>query len=265
MLCIKSRGDNEVDSMKEFGDLVELMATLRGESGCSWDKKQTVSAFKTFLLEEVYELIEAIEKKDYAALKEELGDLLFHILFISQICKEEKQFDIKEVITSAYNKMYNRHPHVFLQIPMDKPIELKWEEIKKNEKEDYSPLANIPKIIPALLRAYIITRRVAKVGFDWPHLDDLYEKVFEEVDELRQAESTHNDLLIKEEIGDLLFTIVNVARFHNVDPEDALRFTSEKFVRRFSYVEKKVDLKNSTLSTMDKLWNEIKGIEKKGE
>lgn len=250
--------------MEEFTQLVELMATLRGEKGCSWDKKQTTKAFKTFLLEEVYELIDAIEKDDYKALKEELGDLLFHIVFISQICKDEKQFDIKEVVSSVYKKMYNRHPHVFMDAPSDKPIEKKWEEIKKDEKEDYSLLSNVPSAMPALLRAHIISRRAAHVGFDWESVDGIYEKMSEEIEELKRAGQSGDTGSIKEEIGDLLFTVVNISRFYNVDPEDALRLTCNKFIRRFSYIESKIKLKTSSLSEMDSLWNEIKIIENKG-
>jgi tetrapyrrole methylase family protein/MazG family protein len=248
-----------------FTKLVQLMATLRSEKGCPWDRKQTTKAFKTFLLEEVYELIDAIETDDSKALNEELGDLLFHIVFISQICKERGLFDIEDVVNSIYEKMYRRHPHVFSNTDSsDRPIETRWENIKKQEKESYSLLSNIPDTIPALLRAYIISRRAARVGFDWEKVDDVYEKVFEEIDELRKAETSKNPASVREEIGDLLFTIVNIARFHNVDPEDALRFTSDKFIRRFSYIEKKTDIENSSLSAMDKLWNEIKDIEKKG-
>ena len=250
--------------MEEFSKLLELMATLRSDKGCPWDKKQTVDAFKTFLLEEVYELIDAIETSNYLSLKEELGDLLFHIVFIAQICKESGLFDITEVIKGVYDKMHHRHPHVFGTLPRDTPIETKWEELKKNEKDDYSPLQNIPQIIPALLRAYIISRRAAKVGFDWPKLEDVHEKMHEEIEELKKAEQSGDGVLIREEIGDLLFTIVNIARFHNIDPEDALRATSNKFVRRFSYIEKNTDLSNATLDTMDRLWNEVKGMEKKG-
>jgi len=250
--------------MEEFAQLVALMATLRGEKGCSWDKKQTTKAFKTFLLEEVYELIDAIEKDDYKALKEELGDLLFHIVFISQICKDDGQFDIKEVVSSVYKKMYNRHPHVFMGASSDKSIEKNWEEIKKNEKEDYSPLSDVPSIMPALLRAYVVTRRAARVGFDWEHVDDVYEKMSEEMEELRKAEQSANIESIKEEIGDLLFTMVNISRFHGVDPEDALRLTCNKFIRRFGYIESKTDIKTSSLSKMDSLWNEIKNMEKEG-
>ena len=251
--------------MEAFTKLVQLMATLRGETGCPWDRKQTTKAFKTFLLEEVYELIHAIESDDNKALKEELGDLLFHIVFISQICKEHGFFDIEDVVNSVYEKMYRRHPHVFSGAAVSgEPIETRWEDIKKQEKESYSLLANIPDTIPALLRAYVISRRVAKVGFDWEKVDDIYQKVFEEIDELRKAKDSENCDAIREEIGDLLFTIVNIARFYNVDPEDALRYTSNKFVRRFSYIEKKTDIESSSLSAMDNLWNEIKDIEKKG-
>jgi tetrapyrrole methylase family protein/MazG family protein len=250
--------------MEEFSKLVELMATLRSDQGCPWDKKQTVNAFKTFLLEEVYELVDSIEQSDYNAIREELGDLLFHIVFISQICKEDGLFDIIEVINGVYGKMYHRHPHVFGDMPHDTPIETRWDELKKTEKENYSPLQNIPQIIPALLRAYIITKRAARVGFDWPKLEDVHEKMDEEIEELRKAEQSGNIEFIREEIGDLLFTIVNIARFHDIDPEDALRATSNKFIRRFSYIEKNTDLSEATLEMMDKLWNEVKGMEKKG-
>ncbi len=251
--------------MKEFAKLVELMATLRGERGCSWDKKQTIHSFKTFLIEEVYELIDAIEKEDYYQIKEELGDLLFHIIFISQICKEKSAFDIKDVVNFTYKKMFNRHPHVFLENSPDASIEKRWEEIKKAEKEDYSPIDNIPKMLPALLRAYTLTKRAAKVGFDWPSIDGVYAKLDEELEELRRAESKGDVKEIKEEIGDILFTMVNISRFHGIDPEDALRSTIEKFIRRFRYMKKHTDLSKADLSIMDKLWDEIKSMEKEGE
>lgn len=251
--------------MNEFSKLVELVATLRGEEGCPWDKKQTLPAFKTFLLEEVYELIEAIEKDNVQALKEELGDLLFHIIFISQICKEQKRFDVRDVLEEEYRKMYNRHPHVFLKETPEWPIQKRWEEIKREEKEDYSLLSNIPASIPALLRAYTITRRAARVGFDWQRLEDIHEKMHEEIDELKKAEGAGDAAAVKEEIGDLLFTIVNISRFHNIDPEDALRATSEKFIRRFNYIEKNTDVTKSSLSDMDNLWDEIKNMEKQGD
>ncbi|MHB8111282.1 MAG: nucleoside triphosphate pyrophosphohydrolase [Syntrophorhabdaceae bacterium] len=245
--------------MESFDKLLELMATLRSENGCAWDRKQTVPAFKTFMLEEVYEIIEAIEKDNMDELKEELGDLLFHIVFISQICKERNAFDIEDVLKHVYKKMYGRHPHVFQKQELDVPIEIKWEELKKNEKEDnYSLLAHIPASMPALLRANIITKRAAKVGFDWQKIDDVYSKMDEEIAELKDAQLTGDKAHIRSEIGDLLFTIVNIARFLSVDPEDALRSTSDKFIRRFSYIEKNTDIRKATLETMDKLWDESK-------
>ncbi len=251
--------------MKEFAKLVELVGALRGKEGCPWDKKQSLPAFKTYLLEEVYELIEAIEKDNAKALKEELGDLLFHIIFIAQICAEQKRFDIKDILKDEYRKMYNRHPHVFMRETSGKPIQKRWEEIKKEEKADYSLLSNIPASIPALLRAYVISRRVSRVGFDWKKLEDIYAKMQEEINELRKAEDANNAAAIKEEIGDLLFTIVNISRFHGIDPEDALRSTSEKFIRRFNYIEKNTDVSTSSLSDMDSLWDEVKNMEKQGD
>ena len=240
------------------------METLRSDEGCLWDKKQTLDSFKTFLLEEVYELIDAIEKKNSEMLEEELGDLLFHIVFISQICKEQGLFSIKDVVSKVYQKMYHRHPHVFQKETDDRPIEKRWEELKKREKKDYSLLSNIPANMPSLLRAYTVSRRAAKTGFDWDNIENIYEKLFEEIEELKSAQSEENKQSMKEEIGDILFTMVNISRFLNIDPEDALRFTIDKFIRRFSYIEKNTDINHTSLARMDALWNEIKNMEKQG-
>jgi tetrapyrrole methylase family protein/MazG family protein len=225
--------------MESFDRLVRLMEKLRSDEGCPWDRRQKVSAFKTFMLEEVYEIIEAIEKDSMDELKEELGDLLFHIVFIAQICRERNIFDINDVIENVYNKMYHRHPHVFRKEVLDAPIEVKWEDLKREEKkdDDYSLLANIPPAMPALLRAYVMTKRAAKVGFDWQKVEDVYDKMYEEIAELKAAEAAGDPERVREEVGDLLFTIVNIARFLSVDPEDALRATSDKFTRRFTYIE----------------------------
>ncbi len=243
------------------------MERLRSDEGCPWDRKQKVSAFKTFMLEEVYEIIEAIERDSVQELKEELGDLLFHIVFIAQICRERGAFDINDVIENVYDKMYHRHPHVFRKEVLDVPIEVKWEDLKRQEKKDdeYSLLANIPPTMPALLRAYVITKRAAKVGFDWQKIGDVYDKMDEEIAELKEAETTGSPERVREEVGDLLFTIVNIARFLSVDPEDALRATSDKFTRRFSYIENNTDIRNSDADTMDKLWNDSKSLEDKGK
>ncbi len=197
-------------------------------------------------------------------MKEELGDVLFHIVFISQICREKGKFDITDVARGAYEKMYGRHPHVFRKDGDDRPIEARWDEMKKAEKEDYSPVSHVPKILPALLRAYLISRRAAKVGFDWEKIDDIHEKMHEEIAELREAEDIGDADKIEEEVGDLLFTIVNISRRHGVDPENALRRTIDKFLRRFAYIEDNLDLAKADLAAMDALWDEMKEKEKKG-
>ncbi len=238
------------------------METLRSEHGCPWDRKQTTNAFKTYLLEEVYEIIEAIDNGDSRQLREELGDVLFHIVFIAQICREKGEFDIKDVIEGVYKKMRGRHPHVFEKEITDRPIEEQWEEIKRREKKDYEPLAGVPVTMPALLRAYAVTKRAARVGFDWKDISDVYAKLSEEVDELKNARASGDAMSIRDELGDILLTIVNLARFLNADPEDALRSSIDKFIRRFSYIEKNADIRNSSLEAMDELWNGIKKIER---
>ena len=161
--------------------------------------------------------------------------------------------------------MYGRHPHVFLKEGDETPIEIKWEEIKKAEKEDYSPVSTVPKILPALLRAFVISKRAARVGFDWKKIEDVYEKMFEEINELKEAESSGSTEKIEEEIGDLLFSVANISRHHGIDPERALRGTIDKFVRRFNYIEKRLDTRQADLEAMDALWNEAKQKEKEGE
>jgi tetrapyrrole methylase family protein/MazG family protein len=249
--------------MEEFSRLLELMERLRGDRGCPWDKKQKIESFKTFLLEEVYELIEAIEKDNPDSIKEELGDLLFHIIFIAQICKEEGKFEIKDVLRFTYEKMVRRHPHVFSNEETPDFIPKKWEEIKKKEKRDYSLLGNVPKTLPALLRAYVVTKKVSRVGFDWERIDEVFLKLNEEINELREAERLQNKEKIAEEVGDLLFTVVNISRFYGVDPEDALRSSTQKFIDRFSYIEKNLDFNKTTTEMMDRLWEEKKEMEKK--
>jgi tetrapyrrole methylase family protein / MazG family protein len=250
---------------RPFTELVELLSTLRGEHGCPWDKKQTTKGFRTFLLEEVYELIDAIEKDDYGQMRGELGDLLFHIVFIARICEENQLFTIWEVLSGVITKMKGRHPHVFGPDSGDhKPIEQQWEDIKKEEDHDYLPISGVPSILPALSRAYLISRRAARIGFDWQKIEDVYDKVEEELAELKEAQITGAPERIEEEIGDLLFTIVNVARFYKIDPEAALRGAINKFVRRFSHIEQNTNIAESDLATMDALWNEAKQKEKKG-
>jgi len=251
---------------EKFEKFVEIMEKLRSEDGCPWDKVQTHDTLKRYLLEETYELIEAIEKKDYKEMKEELGDLLLQIVFHSKIAKDEGKFDINDVIDTISKKMINRHPHVFGNADFKTPEEVlnQWDERKKEEgKLKSSILEGIPLALPALLRAYKIQSRVAKVGFDWDNVEGTFDKLEEEVNELKEALKSGDKGKIEEEVGDVLFSIVNIARFLKIDPETALRKTNRKFEKRFKKLEKLArqkgkSLKEMSLSEMDILWEEIK-------
>ncbi|GAB6184083.1 nucleoside triphosphate pyrophosphohydrolase [Thermodesulfovibrio hydrogeniphilus] len=251
---------------EKFKKLVEIMEKLRSENGCPWDRVQTHDSLKRYLLEETYELIEAIEKKDYKGMKEELGDLLLQIVFHSKIAKDEGKFDIDEVIDTISNKMISRHPHVFGDADFRTPEEVlnQWDDRKKEEgKLRESILEGIPLALPALLRAYKIQSRVAKVGFDWENVEGVIEKIQEEISELRDAVNSGDKEKVEEELGDVLFSIVNLARFLKIDPETALRKTNRKFEERFKKLESIVkeqgkDLKDMTLSEMDEIWEKVK-------
>ncbi|MCX8034493.1 MAG: nucleoside triphosphate pyrophosphohydrolase [Thermodesulfovibrio sp.] len=251
---------------EKFKKLVEIMEKLRSEEGCPWDKVQTHDTLKRYLLEETYELIEAIEKKDYKEMKEELGDLLLQIVFHSKIAKDEGRFDINDVIDAISQKMISRHPHVFGEASFETPEEVlnQWDDRKKEEgKLQRSIIEGIPLSLPALHRAYKIQSRVAKVGFDWDSVDGVLDKIQEEIFELKEAIKSVEKEKIEEELGDVLFSIVNLARFLKIDPETALRKTNQKFEERFKKLEqfarqKGKSLKEMTLSDMDKLWERIK-------
>jgi len=251
---------------KKFDELVKIMATLRSEKGCPWDRVQTHDTLKRYLLEETYELIEAIENQDLKAMKEELGDLLLQIVFHSQIAKEKGNFDINDVIETIIQKMIGRHPHVFGEADFKTPEEVlsQWDDRKKEEgKLHESILEGIPSALPALLRAYKIQSRVSKVGFDWETVYGVIDKIKEELKEVEEAVKSGEKTKIEEEIGDLLFSIVNLARFLRIDPETALRKTNRKFEERFKKLEKIAkergkSLKDITLKEMDSLWDEIK-------
>jgi tetrapyrrole methylase family protein/MazG family protein len=255
----------------EFQALAQVMDRLRGEDGCPWDKKQTFESLKTFLVEEVYEVLEAIDEGSPAGLKEELGDLLMHIFFIAQIAKERSEFDISDVARSAVTKMINRHPHVFGGTRASTPeeVEVNWSELKRREKgksKDTSLLDNIPLHLPALLRAYRLTQRASSVGFDWKHVADLCEKIEEELRELGEVIRDGDQRRIEAEFGDLLFTLANIGRFIGANPEEALRKSNAKFVTRFQYMEKvlskrKKSLKETSLREMDRIWEEAKALE----
>ncbi len=255
----------------EFQALAQVMDRLRGEDGCPWDKKQSFETLKTFLIEEVYEVLEAIDERSPMGLKEELGDLLMHIFFLAQISKERREFDIYDVARSAITKMIDRHPHVFGGTKASTPeeVELNWAELKRREKgkpEATSLLNDIPLHLPALLRAYRLTQRASSVGFDWKNLGGLFEKLQEELSELEEVIRDGEQEGIEAEFGDLLFTLANVGRFIRVNPEEALRKSISKFISRFQYVERvlskrKGGLKGASLEEMDRIWEEAKSLE----
>jgi tetrapyrrole methylase family protein / MazG family protein len=248
-----------------FAKLVEIMAELRGERGCPWDKEQTYESLRQYLLEETFEVLELIDEACYDELKNELGDLLLQVIFQSQIAKEEGRFDIQDVVDNINKKLIHRHPNVFGDTIINTAEEqtVNWEKMKKKENSDRSVIAGVPKQLPALLRAHRIQQKAATVGFDWKNTFPVFEKVEEELNELKQAIKNKNTKEIEEEFGDLLFTIVNLSRFIHVNPEDSLRLSINKFVDRFKKMEKKIKETNQTfegmsLNEMDEIWDEIK-------
>ncbi len=257
--------------MYKFEDLVKIMETLRSENGCPWDRKQTYETLLPYLLEETYEYIDAVKKKDYENMKEELGDILLQVVFHSQIAREEDKFSIDEVIDEICRKLIFRHPHVFgdrKDIKDAQDVLKAWDEFKKAEgKKRKSTFDGIPKSLPPLERALKIQKRAAKIGFDWDNIKDVLEKVKEELRETENAIAKGNEKEIEEEIGDLLFAIVNLARFVNVDPAVALHRTNEKFIDRFTKMESLAEkegkkLSEMNLKEMDKLWESVKKEER---
>ncbi len=255
-----------------FQDLVQLMDTLRGEKGCPWDKKQTLHSLKPFLIEETYEVIEAIEHDDPERLKEELGDLLFHILFLSKVSADTGRFGIEDVITFEHEKMTRRHPHVFGPNPNQDAQQVlqQWYQMKREERAQKgcpSLMDGIPSSLPALQKAQKVQRRAAQVGFDWEKSEDVLEKISEEAEELRTAISQRRENDVSEEMGDLLFSVVNLCRFLNVDAEGALQGTIAKFEKRFRAMERRVAAREKTLGglsleEMDAEWEAVKRNEK---
>jgi len=254
----------------DFQELLKIMETLRSEKGCPWDKEQTRESLKPYIVEEAYELIEAIDESDHEKIKEELGDLLFQIVFQCQLAKENNDFTISDVIEKVSKKMISRHPHVFGGADYRTADEVlaHWEEQKKLEgKMRESILEGIPKTLPSLLRAHRLQKRAAGVGFDWEKVEDVLMKLDEEMKEFREAFQTKKQGEMEEELGDMLFMLVNISRFIGVNPEDALRKTIRKFISRFSFIETNAakqgkKLSDMTLSEMDSLWDEAKGMGK---
>ncbi|AGX41191.1 nucleoside triphosphate pyrophosphohydrolase [Clostridium saccharobutylicum] len=262
----------DLNNKRDFNDLLDIIEVLRGENGCPWDREQTHKSLEKALVEESYEVIDAIEKDDDNSLIEELGDVLLQVVFHASIGKEDGYFDIGDIIEGICNKMISRHPHVFRnsnKIDSSEEVIEKWEDLKKKEK-GYESLTEemngITKGLPSLLRAHKIQQKAKKVGFDFEDLNSVINKVKEELEEVIDVYNTKNMEKIKEEVGDLLFSCVNVARFLNIDEEIALNFTADKFIKRFDYIErmakeKGIKLVDMKLNEMDKLWVESKKLD----
>mgnify|MGYP005839563773 CR=1 FL=1 len=259
----------------KFNEFVEIVKRLRKE--CPWDREQTNESIKAATIEEAYEVVEAIEKKNYNELKNELGDLLLHVVFHTIIASESDGFTIDDVIDGIQSKLIRRHPHVFGEVKVSGAEEVKknWEEIKLDEGRN-SVLDGVPEMLPALQRAHRLQEKASKVGFDWEKKEDVWKKVIEEIEEMHEIEKVKSQKLkakseeeiynqLENEIGDVFFALVNYSRFLDINPENALRKTNSKFIRRFKYVEEKIKslgkkLSDSNLSEMDLYWEESKKI-----
>jgi MazG family protein len=256
---------------RSFDDLVKLMTTLRGPNGCPWDREQTLPTLKPFIIEEAYETVDAIDNDDRRALAEELGDLLLQAVFVAEVTREEGSFDIYDAITAIHDKLVRRHPHVFADVEAGdaEQVLVNWEKLKNEERksENKSILAGVPQSLPALLKASRLTEKAARVGFDWRRTEDVFDKLEEELGELREAVGSGDASRIHDELGDLLFTIANIARKMNVNAEEALQSTNRKFTSRFQSMERAVretsrNLDELTLEEMDTLWDAAKAAER---
>jgi tetrapyrrole methylase family protein/MazG family protein len=247
--------------------LKEVASILRGEEGCAWDRAQTSKTLKPYLIEEAYEVYEAIEKEDHKHLKEELGDLLYQIYAHSQIAEESNLFSIDDVARAIIEKLIRRHPHVFGdEIAYDKQEVIeKWEKIKKREKSHRdSILDGVPPQLPALLKAYRVQQKASRVGFDWDRIKDVLVKLDEETGEFKESIKQKDRRKIEDEIGDILFTIVNISRFLEINPEEALSRTVEKFILRFKFIEREVlksgkEIEDMSPEELDSIWERSKG------
>jgi tetrapyrrole methylase family protein/MazG family protein len=287
-----SESSPSLPESKSLSDLIAIMSRLRGPDGCPWDREQTSQSLKPFLLEEVYEVLEAIDAGHSYALKEELGDLLLQIVFHAQIASEQHQFSFEEIVNDLAEKLIRRHPHVFHQtgdassITTSMDVSRQWDQLKQQEQStderDASLLQGIPKISPALQRAFLVQKRASRGGFDWATIEPVLEKFKEELDELYSAtaetiQSSSGDTLprqdltnqdhIEEELGDVFFALVNVARFLRVNPEEALRRATNKFMARFHFVESQAAsegkrLSDYTLPQLDTWWETAKHQER---
>lgn len=253
---------NQLLSSKSFLRLVGIMDELREK--CPWDKKQTIETLRQLTIEETYELADAIADKNWVHIKEELGDLLLHIIFYSKIGAEQQQFSMDEMIDGICEKLIARHPHIYgnMQVTDDEDVKRNWEKLKMKEGKT-SVLQGVPVSLPSLVKAIRIQEKAKQVGFEWDHKEQVFEKIEEELRELKEAEASKNQTHIEEELGDVLFSIINYARFLQVDADLALDRTNKKFIDRFQQMEQLAvgqgkKLEEMTLLEMDAIWNQIK-------
>lgn len=245
-----------------FERLVQIMDELREK--CPWDRKQTIQSLRQMTLEETYELADAITDSDWKSIKEELGDILLHIVFYSKIASEQNQFTIEDVLNGISKKLIDRHPHIYsnVEVKTDEDVKRNWEKLKIKEGKK-SVLSGVPKTLPALVKAMRLQEKAKQVGFEWENKEQVWEKVKEEESELYEAIAENDPTKMEEEFGDLVFSMVNFARFLNIDAENALEITNKKFIKRFSQMEEKAmasgkNLSEMTLQEMDSIWNQIK-------
>ncbi len=260
--------DRFEEAGEKFSQLVKVMARLRAPGGCPWDSKQTFDTIKSYTLEETYEVMDAIDRRDWPGLAEELGDLLLQPVFFAEMAAEQGLFSIADSLDAINEKLVRRHPHVFGDVEAETPEDVKqrWDEIKKQEKAEQgitattSVLDGVPRNLPALMEAEKISKKAADLRFEWPNIDGVVEKLQEEAAELASAREAANQEHIEHEVGDLLFTIVNLARFLKVDPEQALRKTNRRFRQRFAFVEREIG-EDTPLERMEELWQQAKRLD----
>jgi XTP/dITP diphosphohydrolase len=247
-----------------FLRLVKIMDELRAQ--CPWDKKQTIHTLRSLTIEETYELVDSIDQEDWKGIKEELGDILLHLVFYAKIGSEQKQFELEEVINGVCEKLIHRHPHIYGDVKVNDEEEVKrnWEQLKLKEgKGKKSVLEGVPSSLPSIVKAWRIQEKSKQVGFEWENKEDVWKKVEEETAELKEAVESNDPAAIQDEFGDLLFSLVNYARFLQVDPDKALEGTNQKFINRFQAMEKIAkaagkELAEMSLTEMDAIWNEVK-------
>ncbi|MBE9535771.1 MAG: nucleoside triphosphate pyrophosphohydrolase [Proteobacteria bacterium] len=257
---------------KGFEGLVQIMKRLRGPGGCPWDREQDKESLKPFVIEEAYEVVEAIDNGEPSELREELGDLLLQVVFLSQLAEETGEFNIDDVVFGIIEKLERRHPHVFAEASglTTEEVVKNWASIKIDEKKEKgasSVLDGVPLQMPALLRAHRLTEKASRVGFDWDSIDGILAKLEEELKEFEEAVASKERLKMEEELGDVIFSLVNIARFLEVNPEEALKKTIFKFVSRFLYMEEAIkvgggEIRDAGLEEMERLWEEAKAAEK---